>query len=64
MFSANSGSDVVLEVLEKKVQRIDDEVSLLHELKEIVLDFIHEIEQVNFADNSDIKLLYNKAKGD
>ncbi|WP_105615504.1 helix-turn-helix domain-containing protein [Vallitalea okinawensis] len=57
-----SGSDVVLEVLGKKVQKIDDEVSLLHELKEIVLDFIHEIEQVNFADNSDIKLLYNKAK--
>lgn len=57
-----SGSDVVLEVLGKKVQRIDDEVSLLHELKEIVLDFIREIEQVNFADKSDIKLLYNKAK--
>lgn len=57
-----TGSDVVLEVLGKKVQNIDDEVSLLHELKEIVLDFIHEIEQVNFADSSDIKLLYNKAK--
>ncbi len=57
-----SGSDVVLEVLGKKVQNIDDEVALLHELKEIVLDFIREIEQVNFADNSDIKLLYNKAK--
>lgn len=56
------GSDVVLEVLGKKVQSIDDEVALLHELKEIVLDFIREIEQVNFADNSDIKLLYNKAK--
>ncbi|MBU5427687.1 hypothetical protein KQI41_14955 [Tissierella pigra] len=35
----------------------------MHELKEIVLDFIREIERVNFADNSDIKLLYNKAKG-
>ncbi len=57
-----SGSDIVLEVLGKKVQSIDDEVALLHELKEIVLDFIREIEQVNFADNSDIKLLYNKAK--
>lgn len=57
-----SGSDVVLEVLGKKVQNIDDEVALLHELKEIVLDFIREIEQVNFTDNSDIKLLYNKAK--
>lgn len=57
-----SGSDVVLEVLGKKAQKIDDEVSLLYELKEIVLDFIHEIEQVNFANNSDVKQLYNKAK--
>lgn len=57
-----SGSDVVLEVLGKKVEKIDDEVSLLHELKEIVLEFIREIEQINFTDNSDIKLLYSKAK--
>jgi DNA-binding transcriptional MerR regulator len=57
-----SGSDIVLEVLGKKVQNIDDEVALLQELKEIVLDFIREIEQMNFADKSDIKLLYNKAK--
>lgn len=56
------GSDTVLQVLGKKVQNIDDEVALLHELKEIVLNFIREIEQVNFADNSDIKLLYSKAK--
>ncbi len=61
-WSYTSGSDVVLEVLGKKVQNIDDEVALLHELKEIVLDFIHEIEEVNFLDNSDIKMLYNKAK--
>lgn len=57
-----SGSEVVLEVLGKKTQSIDDEIALLHELKGIVLDFIHEIEQVNFSDNSDIKLLYSKAK--
>ncbi len=57
-----SGSDVVLEVLGKKVQNIDDEVALLHELKEIILNFIQEIEQINFTDNTDIKLLYNKAK--
>ena len=61
IFSA-AGSDIVLEVLEKKVRNIDDEVALLHELKEIVLDFIREIEQVNFADNSGIKQLYDKAK--
>ncbi len=57
-----SGSEVVLEVLGKKVQSIDDEVALLHELKEIVLDFMREIKQMDFLDNSDIKLLYNKAK--
>ncbi len=57
-----SSSEIVLEVLEKKVQNIDDEVALLHELKDIVLDFIREIERVDFADNSDIKLLYDKAK--
>jgi len=55
-------SDVVLEVLGRKVQSIDDEVALLHELKDIVMDFIREIEQVNFADKSDIKQLYDKAK--
>ena len=59
---STSSSDIVLEVLEKKVQNIDDEVALLHELKDIVLDFIHEIERVDFSDNSDIKLLYDKAR--
>ena len=59
---STSSSEIVLEVLEKKVQNIDDEVALLHELKDIVLDFIREIERVDFADNSDIKLLYDKAK--
>ena len=59
---STSSSDLVLEVLEKKVQNIDDEVALLYELKDIVLDFIREIERVDFTDNSDIKLLYDKAK--
>ena len=57
-----SGSEVVLEVLGKKVQNIDDEVALLNELKEIVLEFIREIERINFNDSSDIKLLFDKAK--
>jgi DNA-binding transcriptional MerR regulator len=57
-----SGSEVVLEVLGKKVDAIDEEVSLLHELKEIVLDFIRQIEQADFGKESDIKLLYEKAK--
>jgi DNA-binding transcriptional MerR regulator len=57
-----TGSDVVLEVLGKKIDAIDDEVALLHELKEIVLDFIRQIEQADFAKESDVKLLYEKAK--
>ena len=61
IFSA-SGSEVVLEVLGQKVQNIDDEVALLHELKEVVLGFIREIERRDFGDNADIKLLYDKAK--
>ena len=56
------GSAVVLDVLGKKVQNIDNEVALLHELKEIVLDFIRQIEQIDFSSNSDVKLLYDKAK--
>lgn len=59
---AAASAEVVLEVLGKKVENIDDEVSLLQELKEIVLDFIREIEKENFTDSSNIKQLYNKAK--
>lgn len=57
-----SGSEIVLEVLGKKVQSIEDEVTLLNELKEIVLEFIHEIEEINFNNSSHIKLLFDKAK--
>lgn len=57
-----SGSETVLEVLGKKVEDIDGEVALLHELKEIVLEFIHQIEQADFSNNSDVKMLYAKAK--
>ena len=57
-----SGSEIVLEVLGKKVGDIDEEISLLHELKEIVLDFIRQIEQADFDRESDVKLLYEKAK--
>ncbi len=55
-------SSAVLEVLGKKVEGIDEEVALLHELKEIVLQFIHQIEKLDFRETSDIKLLYEKAR--
>jgi uncharacterized glyoxalase superfamily protein PhnB len=56
------GSNVVLEVLDKKANDIDDEIALLHELKEIVLEFIRQIKNADFSKENDIKLLYEKAK--
>ena len=61
VFSA-PGSDVVLEVLGKKVADIDEEVALLHELKEIVLDFIRQIKDADFSNDKNVKLLYEKAR--
>ncbi len=57
-----TGSEVVLDVLGKKVEDIDEEVALLHELKGIVISFIRQIEQADFSKDSDVKLLYDKAK--
>lgn len=59
---STSGSEVVLEVLGKKVGDIDDEIALLHELKNIVLEFIEQINRADFSSDSDVKLLYEKAK--
>lgn len=56
------GSDVVLEVLGKKANDIDDEVAVLHELKDIVLDFIHQIEDMDLSNQDNVKLLYDKAR--
>jgi len=61
VFSA-SGAETVLEVLGKKVGDIDDEVALLHELKEIILEFIRQIKDADFGSDSDVKLLYEKAR--
>ena len=57
-----SGSEIILEVLSKKAEDIDEEVALLHELKEIVLKFIRQIKQADLSKDSDIKLLYEQAK--
>lgn len=61
IFSA-AGSEVVLDVLGKKVDDIDEEVALLHELKAFVLEFIRRIEQADFTSSADVKLLYEKAR--
>lgn len=47
--------------MNKKTEDIDDEVALLHELKEIILDFIQQIKQADFQNVSDVKLLYERA---
>ncbi|MDE7177971.1 MAG: MerR family transcriptional regulator [Lachnospiraceae bacterium] len=59
---STAGSEVVLDVLGKKVDHIDEEVSLLHELKSIVLEFIAQIKGLDFEKATDVKLLYEKAK--
>lgn len=59
---STSGSDVVLDVLGKKVGDIDEEVALLYELKQVVLEFIRQIELADFSKGSDVKKLYEKAK--
>ena len=59
---STTGSEVVLDVLGKKVDTIDEEVSLLHELKKIVLEFIDQIKRLDFEKETDVKLLYDKAK--
>jgi len=56
------GSEVVLDVLEKKVDDIDEEASLLYDLKKIVLEFIDQIRRLDFERETDVKLLYEKAK--
>lgn len=61
IFSASDLS-VLLSVLSDKVNEIDHDTVLLNELKEIVLEFIHQIEQSDFQSKSDVKLLYEKAR--
>ena len=61
IFNAND-SDAVLSVLERKADDIDNEVAILHELKEIVLEFIDQIKQADFGNENHVKLLYDKAK--
>lgn len=55
-------SKVVLEVLGNKVNGIDEDVSLLHELKSIVLEFIEQIKKADFSKDANVKLLYEKAQ--
>ncbi|MBD5157132.1 MAG: MerR family transcriptional regulator [Butyrivibrio sp.] len=56
-----SGSEVVLEVLGKKVNDIDGEVALLQDLRDIIMEFIGQIKQADFGGDADVKRLYEKA---
>jgi len=58
----SKGAEAVLEILGKKVSDIDEEMALLHELKEIVKEFIRQIERADFGNDSDVKMLYEKAR--
>ena len=60
IFQTNS-SEVVLEVLGKKVKDIDGEVALLQDLRNIVLEFIEQIRQADFGRDADVKRLYERA---
>ena len=55
---ASSKSDTLLELLRGKVDEIEQQSDLLRELKNIVLDFIDRIEQYDFEDKNDVRLLY------
>ncbi len=57
----SAGTEILLEVLEKKTKDIDDEVALLKELRNIILEFIGQIRQADFGRDADVKRLYEKA---
>ena len=60
IFLSNS-VEVILEVLSSKVDEIDGEVTLLHQLKEIVVTFIRQLEKSDYKLEADLSLLYEKA---
>lgn len=59
---STEGTDSVLYVLQHKVEEIDGDVSLLIELKEILLDFIGQIRNADFTNDADVKKLYERAQ--
>ncbi|MDE7352223.1 MAG: MerR family transcriptional regulator [Acetatifactor sp.] len=57
-----ASSEIVLEVLEKKVEDIDGEVALLQDLKDIILEFVGQIKRADFSRDADVKRLYERAQ--
>lgn len=60
IFQASS-SEIVLEVLGKKVKAINGEVALLQNLRDIILEFVEQIKQADFSRDDDVKRLYERA---
>ena len=60
IFQTNS-SEVILDVLGKKVEHIDGEVALLQDLKDIILEFTGQIKKADFSRDVDVKSLYERA---
>lgn len=57
IFKTNE-TKAMLDVLQKKVNDIDDEAAQLHILKKIITDFINQIKNFSFSEESDVKMLY------
>lgn len=53
--------DALLTILKEKVNTIEDEVSLLQELKEVVTSFIKQLEKYNLSKDTNLNLLYEEA---
>lgn len=60
VFICNS-LDVLLDVLGSKIQEIDDEVTLLNQLREIITTFINQLEKCDLKIDTDLNLIYEKA---
>lgn len=56
----NYDTKILIDILQKKVDDIDDEAAQLHILKKIVADFINQIKNYSFSEDADIKLLYER----
>lgn len=59
IFKSNE-TKAMLDVLQKKVNDIDDEAAQLHILKKIITDFINQIKNYSFSEEADIKMLYER----
>lgn len=57
IFQSNS-ADALIDSLSRKVENIDDEVALLHELRALIQGFLQQIEALDFDNPEDVRRLY------